>query len=115
MSASSDPVGAWIAAAPEPQRSQLRALRDIVRSAAPDAAEAMKWARPCYTRKTLLCYLHRAKSHVTLGFYQGARMADPAGRLVGSGTQLRHVRFAPDEPIDAALCKALIREAVRLE
>lgn len=115
MSTSSDTVDAWIADTPEPQRSQLEALRDIVRSEAADAAEAMKWGQPCYTRNALVCYLQRAKTHVTLGFYQGARLPDPEGRLVGSGKQLRHVRFSPGEKIDEALCRALIREAVRLD
>jgi hypothetical protein len=108
-------VDAWIGQAPEAQRAQLNELRGIILSLAPNVMETLKWGQPCYTRNALFCYLQRAKSHVTLGFQKGALMSDPGKRLLGDGSQMRHVRFGPGEAIDAALCRALIEEALRLD
>ncbi len=108
-------VDDWIGKAPEAQQAQLKVLRAIILARAPDATESLKWGQPCYTCNTLLCYLQRAKTHVTLGFQKGALMSDPGQRLEGDGKQMRHVKFGPDEAIDTDLCKALIEEALRLD
>ena len=108
-------VDTWIDQAPDAQREQLRELRAIILSQAPGATEALKWGQPCYARKSMFCYLQKARTHVTLGFQKGALMSDPEGRLEGDGKQMRHIRFGPSDPIDAALCRALIEEALRLD
>ncbi|MBL8590500.1 MAG: DUF1801 domain-containing protein [Methylobacteriaceae bacterium] len=108
-------IDAWIAEAPEAQRSQLQRLRSLVIAAAPDAVESLKWGQPCFARKTLFCYLQRARTHVTLGFQKGALMSDPDKRLVGDGKLMRHVRFGRSETIDTKLCTALIEEALRVD
>lgn len=111
----SNKVDEWVVQAPEAQREQLHELRALIRSLAPDAVEALKWGRPCYSRSALFCYLHRAKSHVTLGFQKGALMSDPGKRLLGDGKQMRHIEFGPGEAVDIAACTALIQEALRLD
>lgn len=108
-------VDDWISSAPEPQQSQLRVLRALVRSIAPDAVEELKWGQPCYRRNRHFCHLQRARTHVSLGFQKGARMSDPDDRLLGDGRQMRHVRFLADEAIDIRLCTTLIEEALRLD
>src|SRR3954464_11965111 len=37
--------------------------------------------------------------HVNLGFLQGALLDDPAGVLLGTGTQFRHIRLIPDASV----------------
>ena len=108
-------VDDWIRAAPESQREQLERLRQIIRAEAPNAAETLKWGQPCYERNGDFCYLQRAKTHVTLGFQKGVLIPDPDNRLSGVGKQMRHVKFALGEVIDAELCGSLIREALRLD
>jgi hypothetical protein len=111
----SSQVDEWIGQAPVSQQSQLRVLRGIILALVPEAREALKWGQPCYTRNSLFCYLQRARTHVTLGFQRGALMSDPGKRLLGDGKQMRHVRFESGEAIDAALCRRLIEEALRLD
>jgi hypothetical protein len=108
-------VDTWIEQAPDTQRRQLRELRAIILSQAPDATEALKWGQPCFARRSLFCYLQKAKTHVTLGFQKGALMSDPEGRLEGDGKQMRHIRFGLNDPVDAVQCRALIEEALRLD
>lgn len=105
----------WIEEGEDWQQQLLRKLRALIRSAVPDAQEALKWGQPCYSRNGLFCYLQRAKQHVTLGFQKGARMNDPDRLLQGSGKQMRHLKFDANANIDEAQCTALIEEAIRLD
>jgi len=44
--------------------------------------------------KEAFCYAVAYRSHVNLGFPQGARLPDPEGRLEGTGALHRHLRIA---------------------
>lgn len=56
-------------------------------------------------------YVNSFKSHVTVGFFQGAALEDPAGLLEGSGKRMRHVKLIPGREHDAAALEALIEAA----
>ena len=49
---------------------------------------------------------------VTLFFLQGARLADPARRLKGAGTRVRHVVVRDLSVLDEPAVRALIRQAI---
>lgn len=53
-------------------------------------------------------YVNAFKSHVNVGFFYGALLADPAGLLQGSGKRMRHVKLQPDSDVDTAALRALI-------
>src|SRR5215510_2899186 len=40
-------------------------------------------------------YVNAFTSHVNVGFFYGAELADPAGMLEGSGKRMRHVKLRP--------------------
>ena len=51
-------------------------------------------------------YVNVFTSHVNVGFFQGAALADPARLLQGSGKFMRHVKLKPGTPVNSgALCK----------
>ena len=53
-------------------------------------------------------YVNTFKSHVNVGFFCGALLADPAALLEGSGKRMRHVKLTPDrEPNVAALSRLI--------
>jgi len=56
-------------------------------------------------------YVNVFTSHVNVGFFQGAELADPAGLLEGSGKFMRHVKLRPGKTTDAASLRALIEVA----
>ena len=56
-------------------------------------------------------YVDVFTSHVTVGFFQGAALPDPARLLQGNGKFMRHVKLRPDEPINGAALHRLIEAA----
>jgi len=58
-------------------------------------------------------YVNSFKSHVNLGFYQGASLEDPQGLLEGSGKRMRHVKLSPGRAVDEAALRSLIDAAYR--
>ncbi|MHC4416754.1 MAG: DUF1801 domain-containing protein [Planctomycetota bacterium] len=99
---------------PPAQRTVVEALRALVKTAAPEAREELKWGRPWYSTKRDVCSIAAAKDHVTLGFARGAELADPAGRLEGTGKDMRHIRIKGVGEVDAAV-EALVRAAFKLD
>jgi len=56
-------------------------------------------------------YVNSFKSHVSVGFFNGAALEDPAGLLEGSGKRMRHVKLTLSREIDDAALEALIAAA----
>lgn len=56
-------------------------------------------------------YVDAFRSHVNVGFFQGAVLPDPARLLQGTGKSMRHVKLRPVEAIDAAALRRLIDAA----
>ncbi len=57
-------------------------------------------------------YIGMQASHVNLGFYHGASLADPEGLLEGSGKELRHVKLRDVAATKSDDVTALLREAI---
>jgi len=53
-------------------------------------------------------YVNTFTSHVNVGFFHGASLADPEGLLEGAGKHMRHVKLKPGRVIEAAALRALI-------
>lgn len=99
---------------PAPLGKLAASLRAIVKTAAPQAREEIKWGFPCYTQNSMLCYIRPAKAHLTFGFYKGASLTDPENLLEGTGKGLRHVKIRRSGDIRANIFSRWIREAVEL-
>lgn len=56
-------------------------------------------------------YVNAFTAHVSVGFFHGAELLDPAGLLEGTGKRMRHVKVRPDGEVDATALKALIHAA----
>jgi hypothetical protein len=56
-------------------------------------------------------YVNSFKSHVSVGFFNGASLGDPAGMLEGTGKRMRHVKLRPNELRDAPALRDLISAA----
>ena len=56
-------------------------------------------------------YVNVFTSHVNVGFFQGATLADPARLLQGAGKRMRHVKLRPGAATDAVALSILIEEA----
>ena len=56
-------------------------------------------------------YVNVFTSHVNVGFFQGAALADPARLLQGTGKFMRHVKLRPGTAMDAGSIRRLIEDA----
>src|ERR1035438_5541625 len=56
-------------------------------------------------------YVNAFTSHVNIGFFHGAALADPARLLQGTGKFMRHVKLRPGTDPDAASLSRLIERA----
>jgi hypothetical protein len=56
-------------------------------------------------------YVNVFSSHVNVGFFHGAALADPARLLEGTGKFMRHVKLKPGAATDVASLSRLIETA----
>jgi hypothetical protein len=56
-------------------------------------------------------YVNSFKSHVNVGFFYGAMLADPARLLEGSGKRMRHVKLKPGSEPNTEALRGLIDAA----
>lgn len=89
-------------------------VRRIVRGAAPDVEEAIKWSQPVFSSNGPFCFVKAHRSHVNFGFWRGATMDAPAGLLTGSGQMMAHIKIKSMSDIQPDVFAALVREAVAL-
>ena len=105
-------VDEYIAQAPKAVQEKLRALRAIIRSAAPKAQERISYGMPYYHYKGRLIYFRLSKAHI--GIYIPPPIIERYGdELKEYGTTKATVRLPLDEKLPAALIKELVRAKAR--
>jgi hypothetical protein len=100
-------IGRWFAE----QRDDFRPLAETwfarMRQCGDDVRELFHDGRPTVcVRNAAFAYVGAYKEHVTIGFFTGATLSDPAGVLEGTGKRMRHVKIRPGDEGDT---KALVR------
>ena len=56
-------------------------------------------------------YVNAFTAHVNVGFFLGAKIADPEGLLEGTGKFMRHVKLRPEDNVNARALTKLIETA----
>lgn len=107
-------VDDYIASIPAPLDDVAAALRRLVKAAAPQAVESVKWGQPVFDSDGPFAALKAYPRHVTLTFWRGAALPDPDALLTGDGDRMRHARFARQADIRAEAIAKLVRAAVEL-
>jgi len=107
-------IGGW-------RGEMLATVRRLIKEAAPDTAEDIKWRKPSnpggvpvWEQNGLICTGEVYKDKVKITFAQGAALADPKGLFNASmdaGTR-RAIDLAERDTLNAAAFKALIKAAV---
>jgi hypothetical protein len=102
----------YIAALPEPLREVAASARAVVDERLADATSAIKWAHPTWSvGKEPICYLKAASRHVTFGFWRGASIDDPSGRLETSGDVMAHAKLRALDDVEPELFGDWLRQA----
>ena len=107
-------IESWMSQLEPDHRAVAEAIRKLVLEAEPNLSESIKWGNPTYEKQGRVCYLAATKSYVSLGFFNGAGLTDPDGRIEGTGKKMRHVKVRAMSDIDQQRFAGWIREAVAL-
>lgn len=105
-------IDLWLAGEPHELRAIAQQWFAKMRKCGGDVRELMHDGCPvACVGDAPFAYANTFKSHVNVGFFHGASLADPAGLLEGSGKRMRHVKLKPGSEPDAKALAALIDAA----
>jgi hypothetical protein len=105
-------IDAWFTDRPDELRSIARAWFARMRECGEDVRELMHDGCPvACVADAPFGYVNAFRSHVNVGFFHGATLADPAGLLEGNGKRMRHVKLKPGSQVSAAALRDLIGSA----
>lgn len=105
-------VTAWMNEQPDELAAIARHWFDVIRRCGGDVREVMHDDQPtACVAGAAFAYVDAFTTHVNVGFFQGAELADPAGLLEGAGKYMRHVKRRPDDNTNAAALVDLIQSA----
>lgn len=109
-------VDDYLAALPPHLRPTAEAAREVIDGVFPPDAAAIRWAHPTWSvGKAPVCYLKAASQHLTFGFWKGASLDDPSGRLESTGQVMAHVKLRTIDDVDRATFARWIEQAIALE
>jgi hypothetical protein len=109
-------VDEYIGALPKPLGNVAERARHVIDANLKGADSAIRWAHPTWSLgKTPVCYLKAASKHVTFGFWHGASIDDPSGRLESSGTVMAHVKLRDESDVDPKLFASWLKQARAIE
>ena len=107
-------VDSYINLLNSPNREIAKELRRIIREAAPEAKESIKWGMPVYEQNGNFCGIDGKQKRVNFQFFKGALLSDPEGLLEGTGKGMRHIKVRDVKNVREDYVKKLVREAVHL-
>ena len=98
---------------PEPQRAELERIRAFVRSAVPDAEEAVSYGMPAFKyKKRPLLGFKASKNHLSIFPFSPEAIDAARGRLAGFELSKGTVRFTPEKPVPEDALEQLVRHRV---
>ncbi|RYY33212.1 MAG: hypothetical protein EOP46_17045 [Sphingobacteriaceae bacterium] len=77
-------VDAYIAKSADFAKPILTHLRELVRKAAPELQEAIKWGSPFFDYKGPVCHMMAFKQHCGFGFWKAALLPDSQGFIANA-------------------------------
>jgi hypothetical protein len=105
-------IDVWLNSPPDDLRSIARNWFARMRELGDDVRELMHDGCPvACVYDAPFGYVNTFRSHVNVGFFNGAWLRDPAGLLEGTGKRMRHVKLKPGFDIDSSSLTALIHAA----
>ena len=100
----------YLAAVPEDKRAALQRLREVIRSAAPQAEECLSYQLPAFRLEGQVLVLYGATAkHCSFFPGSGTAVKAHAGELADYRTSKGTIRFDPANPLPAALVRKIVR------
>ena len=102
----------YVAASPDFAQPILTHLRAVIHAACPEVEETMKWSRPHFQYKGMLCQMSAFTAHCAFGFWKGKLLFPDSPTQDGMGHFGRITSIA-DLPSERELA-AIIKQAMKL-
>ena len=113
LGASSDAVDAYIAAVPEPTRTTLVRLREIIRSAVPkEAVEVISYGIPAFALSKPFFGFAAFKNHLSVLPFSGSLFNSFTDELTPYTRTKSSLHLPFDKPLPATLIRKLVRARV---
>ena len=110
--------GEWLEVCPEFSKPIAEQLVELILNCEPDLAESIKWNILCFSGRKLVCGISACKKHVSVAFFRGTELPDPAKLFeVGSdaNTNIRSIRLTSLEGFNRRAFEELLHAAVELD
>jgi hypothetical protein len=105
-------IDAWLRDRPAALGEMARRWFDVMRACGGDVRELLHDGHPtACIGDAAFGYVNAFTAHVNVGFFRGARLADPQRLLEGTGRYMRHVKLRPGQDVDGAALTRLIATA----
>ncbi len=105
-------VQSWFRGGEGPLRLMAQHWFAVMRDGGPDVHEIMHDGCPtACIGQAAFAYVGAFRAHVSIGFFQGATLPDPASLLEGAGKRMRHVKLPAGKTIHEAALRELIHQA----
>jgi uncharacterized protein YdhG (YjbR/CyaY superfamily) len=106
-------VDKYLARVPEPARTALKKVREVIRSIAPpEATEGISYGIPTFKYKGMLAAFAAFSNHCSL-FPGAGPTVEFKNELKNFQTSKGTIRFAPDKPLPATLLKKLMKARIK--
>ncbi len=107
----------WLESAPPFSRPIAQRLREWFLKWEPDLTEAIKWNLLCFSARKNVCGISACKAHVSVAFFRGTELDDPAGIFEGGemNTNIRSVRLTSLDSLNRSALRALLHAAIALD
>ena len=107
----------WIEGAPSFSRPMALRIREWFLHWEPDLTESIKWNILCFSARKLVCGISACKRHLSIAFFRGTELEDPAGLFSGGegNTNIRSVRVTSSDALNRAALRVLLHAAVSLD
>jgi hypothetical protein len=107
-------VDGYVATLNDWRKDCVASLRKMIRTAAPQASEKVKWSQPVYEHHGPFAWIKAHAKHVNLGFWRGVELPDPRKLLKGTGEKMRHIKLGSLKEAGKKELQELVRLAARL-
>src|SRR5258706_8441542 len=105
-------IDAWLAEPADELRRIARTWFEQMRGCGGDVRELVHDGYPvACVQDAAFGYVNAFKAHVSVGFFYGATLEDPASLLQGDGKRMRHVKLRGGQAVNAAALSELIAAA----
>ncbi len=113
---SADTPDAYLQAFGGWQQSHAGALREVVRTACPEAEERLKWGHLVYFLQGPMLLVRAEPQRVLFGFWRGQRLRHIEPRLRPGGKyEMATLELLRDTPLERPVAVQLVEEAARLQ